>query len=117
MALIVKDYSLGIEVESANVRIAFYEVNRDGIFEDTGHPKFTANLHLEFSKNGVLYNRKCVTVSQVSEDRANFAGLYSKLKETDEFSGSKDDIPTYSESITIDESDTPSKTANPSDHV
>lgn len=95
MSLIKTDTSLGIEVSEANVKISYFTVNRDGHDAETGLPKFSANLYLEFSKNGATYARRDVTVSGLSESETVLGSLYGKLKEIPEFSESSDSIPTY----------------------
>jgi hypothetical protein len=95
MSLKIKDTSIWIEVKNADVRIGYFTINRFWLFEETGLPKFSANVYLEYSVNSEIYFRKSVTIEWLSLEELTFSDLYMKLKQTEEFSLAVDNIPQY----------------------
>lgn len=103
MSVQITDTNLGIEVKNANVKIGYFTINRTGFFADTGLPKFSANLYLEYSaQDGEIYFRKCISIDDLGLDEGNFETLYSKMKNLEEFKNAKDKIPVYVAPVKIE---------------
>ena len=94
MSIQTVDENLGVKVESANVRIGYYTVNRTGNFQN-GTLKFSVNLYLEYSAGDNIYNRKCISLDDLSMSELNFESFYDKMKELKEFEGAKDIFTVY----------------------
>lgn len=115
MSLLITDNNLGIEVSEVTVKIGYFTVNRMGFFEETGLPKFSANLYLEYSKNGEIYKRGCISIDNLGEKDFSLKTLYKAMKERPEFESAEDDIPKYAppvkvEEVTIPAMETPTET-------
>lgn len=90
-------------MKNSNVKIGYFTVNRNGFFDTTGLPKLSANLFLEYSNNGNIYFRKCITIDDLLEENCNLAFLYQAMKEQDEFAKAKDSIPVYVAPVVVEE--------------
>ena len=101
MSLIITDESLVIEVRNSEVRIGYFTVNRMGFFEN-GKPRFSANLYLEYSKEGDIYFRKDISIDELNIDELNFETFYTRMKDREEFIGAEDKIPVYTAPIEIE---------------
>ena len=94
MSLKITDHFNGIEVQNATVKIEFATVNRTGFF-DTGLPKFSANVYLEYSNETQIYRRDIITIENLNLNEWLMEDLYGKMKQREEFKQAIDDIPVY----------------------
>lgn len=95
MSLQINDTSLGIEVQGAIVKIAYYTVNRTGYSIDTGLPIFSANLYLEYSNETEVYSRTDISIDNLYEKDLDLVTFYARMKERAEFQEAEDKIPVY----------------------
>ena len=96
MSLKITDYFNGLKVSNATLKIEYTTVNRTGFF-DTGLPKFSANVYLEYSNDTQIYRRDNLTIENLNLNEWTLEDLYGKMKERDEFKEATDNIPVYIE--------------------
>lgn len=103
MSLIITDKNSWIEIAWSQVKIGYFTINRMWFFEETGLPRFSANLYLEYSKDGEIYKRNPISIDNLSEGDFSLKTLYKAMKDLPEFAEAKDSIPTYIPPVKIEE--------------